>query len=103
MDNGQKQAKRYDPALETQAQLERSNQRVVWVARTLRGLGALLVLSVAKLHLSTLAGRVAGIVGPLCFLAAWIFAMWAKSRESGPEYLSILEPEGAGDFRTTNT
>jgi hypothetical protein len=96
------QANRYDPALEAQGELERSIKRAQWIALTLGGIGALLVFSVAKLHLSTLAGKVAGFVGPLCFLASWVVSIWARSRENGPEYVSIVKPklEPRGDYRT---
>ncbi len=91
------QGNRYDPALEAQRELERSIKRAHWIASTLGGIGALLLFSVAKLHLSTLAGKVAGVVGPLCFLASWMVSIWAGSRENGPEYVSIVEPRG--DYR----
>jgi hypothetical protein len=96
------QANRYDPALEAQRELERSNKRAHWIEFTLGGIGALLVLSVAKLHLSTLTGKVAGVVGPLCLLASWAVSMWARSKEDGPEYVSILgtKLEPRGDDRT---
>lgn len=91
--------RRYDIALEAQAELERRNKRAYWMAGTLSGIGVLLALSVAKLHLSTLAGKIAGLAGPLCFLAAWAISRWAKDRENGPEYVSILDPGDARDYR----
>jgi hypothetical protein len=93
-----KEEKRYDPAVEAQAELERDTKRAGWMAWTLKGIGALLVFSAAKLHLSTLAGKVAGGIGPLCFLASSIVSMWARSKESGPEYISIVQPK---DDRTS--
>lgn len=85
------EGKRYDIALETQAELDRLNRRAHRVALTLEGIGALLVLSVAKLHLSTLAGKIAGVASTLCFGAAWVISRWASDRENGPEYVSILQ------------
>jgi hypothetical protein len=90
------QEKRYDVALEAQAELERINKRADRLALSLKVTGSLLLLSIAKLHLSTSAGKLAGIVGPLFLIAAWVVSRLAKSREDGPEYLSILEPEGEG-------
>ncbi|HET9839212.1 MAG TPA: hypothetical protein VFR84_13330 [Candidatus Angelobacter sp.] len=96
----EKDEERYDPALEAKAELERTSQQAYSMAWAVRAIGALLLLSVAKLHLSTLAGKVAAIGGPLCFLGAWIISTWARSREAGPEYISILAPEGAKDYRS---